>query len=62
MPQFSGIRIHAGNKVADTQGCILVGENMKPGEVWNSRKYVQLLMDKMQQALDLDEGIHITIE
>lgn len=50
VPHFSGVRIHAGNTVADTQGCILVGENKQVGKVLNSRKYEQLLVHRLLES------------
>lgn len=58
VPHFSGVRIHAGNTVADTQGCILVGENKQVGKVLNSRKYEQLLVHRL---LDTSGAIKIRI-
>lgn len=49
VPSFSGIRIHAGNTSADTEGCLLLGENKKVGMVLNSRatinKFYQLIKE-----------------
>lgn len=50
VPQFSGVRIHSGNTVKDTLGCILVGENSKVGMVLNSRATVNKLYPKIEQA------------
>lgn len=56
-----GIRIHAGNKPEDTQGCILVGENRVKGMVVNSRIWLHRLMNRIQAAENQGEGIWITI-
>lgn len=61
VPKFEGIRIHAGNTCEDTQGCILVGENLKKGMVVNSRIWLKRLIDKIEEALEQGEAIWITI-
>ena len=48
VPGFEGVRIHSGNTAADTQGCILVGENRKKGMVLKSRN----AMERLMQLLD----------
>ena len=61
VPDFEGIRIHAGNYPDDTQGCILVGENNVKGMVVNSRIWLHRLMKRIQEAENQGEGIWITI-
>ena len=59
VPGFTGIRIHAGNTVADTEGCILVGKDRQPGRVLQSRIALEALMETLRGATS---GIQIVIE
>lgn len=57
VPNFEGVRIHAGNSNHDTEGCILVGQNRSVDYITKSRKAFDSLFAKMQKA----KNITITI-
>ena len=63
VPGYSGIRIHPGNTAADTDGCILPGQNLQPGKVLNSTVTYRKLMDEYLYPAHLaGEEIIITIK
>lgn len=66
VPHFLGIRIHSGNKTADTEGCVIVGDwtgdvDGKVDWVSNSKVRYNKLLLLLQEATDKKEKIIITI-
>ena len=53
VPNFEGVRIHAGNTNHDTEGCILVGRTRSKDFIGQSKKAYEKLFKKMQAAKDI---------
>lgn len=53
VPNFEGVRIHAGNTNHDTEGCILVGQTRSKDFIGQSRKAFEKLFAKMQKAKEI---------
>lgn len=58
VPGFEGVRIHAGNTSRDTEGCILVGQNIQVGKVLWSR----ITLEKLMKLIENEKVIYLTIK
>ena len=50
VPGFSGIRIHTGNVIDDTEGCILVGRRVSGRMIAESRIAFRTLVASLEEA------------
>ena len=58
VPGFEGVRIHSGNTSRDTEGCILVGQNLQVGKVLWSR----ITMEKLMKLIENEKEIYLIIK
>ena len=61
VPNFEGIRIHAGNTAANTEGCILVGKFHSQGYIAKSKDTFEALFKRLNDAFQHDQDIWIEI-
>jgi len=61
VPGFAGVRIHAGNTVKDTEGCILCGAWRTRDRLVSSRSATDQLYQKIQVVVSRNEAVTIKI-
>lgn len=62
VPGFTGVRMHPGNTIVDTEGCLLPGRVRASGRVSESRIAFERVFLKIEDALALGEAVWIDVE
>jgi len=50
VPGFEGIRIHSGNTIAHTSGCVLVGTSVQENKLLHSKSALYKLLETLTKA------------
>jgi hypothetical protein len=58
---FIGIRIHRGRSIANTSGCVLVGENTSKAILTNGEYYERKLTAMLKAYISVGELIYINV-
>jgi hypothetical protein len=61
VPDFHGVRIHPGNTADHTDGCILVGMEVRNDTVVRSREAYNIVFREIREALIVHEDVFIDI-
>lgn len=61
VPDFTGVRIHAGNTAEDTEGCILVGQDRFSKSIGRSRLAFDALFTQIRGAIARGEKVTLEI-
>ena len=61
VPGFTGIRIHAGNTIDDTEGCVLVGIDRTSAKVLRSTVALAYLFERMSLAADAHDRMTLAV-
>lgn len=61
VPGYEGVLIHIGNYPEDTQGCILVGENLVKGQLLRSTQTFKALYARLLAAEQAGEELSLRV-
>jgi len=65
VPGYTGVRLHPGNRVEHSEGCLLPGTSFSTeGDTYvvnNSREAFRRLYEKLEAAIDAGEDVEIEI-
>jgi hypothetical protein len=62
VPGFEGVRIHPGNTIHDTEGCLLPGRLRAANRVGESRLAFERLFKRLELAAAIADPIELRIE